>query len=332
MPPAAPTGRRFGATTLDQAFDPVGRLLTQTLTNTATPTTTPNPRPADPLLRRDYGYSIDGLLTGLDDLHTGVHRYTHDPTGQVTNVLGPTGDERYDYDPSGNLTHATWPTPGDDPDPGPRGPREYTGTLITRAGNTTYTHDRAGRLTQRRQKLLSGKTRTWTYTWDAHDRLSGVRTPDGTHWRYTYDALGRRVSKQRLSGDPADTDVVTADAQVTEQTRFTWDGPTLAETAHTPTGRVTTFDYQPGTFTPLTQRTHTHPTNRDGDTPDQTWYDQQFHAIITDLIGTPHRTHHPRRPDHPPTHHHPLGHPPHPHNHPRQGHAPPPTPVPRPIP
>ena len=149
-----PTGRRFGATTLDQAFDPVGRLLTQTLTNTATPTTTPNPRPADPLLRRDYGYSIDGLLTGLDDLHTGVHRYTHDPTGQVTNVLGPTGDERYDYDPSGNLTHATWPTPGDDPDPGPRGPREYTGTLITRAGNTTYRHDRAGRLTQRHQKLL----------------------------------------------------------------------------------------------------------------------------------------------------------------------------------
>ena len=198
------TSRRFGATTLDQAFDPVGRLLTQTLTTTTTPTTTPNPHPADPLLRRDYGYSIDGLLTEIDDLTGGVHRYTHDPTGQVTTVQGPTGDERYGYDPSGNLTHATWPTPatnpGGDPDPGPRGPRTYTGTLITHAGNTTYTHDRAGRLTRRHHKLLSGKTRTWTYTWDAHDRLTDVRTPDGTRWRYTYDPLGRRIAKQRLTG------------------------------------------------------------------------------------------------------------------------------------
>jgi YD repeat-containing protein len=98
--------------------------------------------------------------------------------------------------------------------------------------------------------LLSGKTRTWTYTWDAHNRLVQVRTPDDTRWRYTYDPLGRRVSKQRLTDQPTDTDVVTADTPVTEQTRFTWDSPTLAETHHTPNGQVTTFDYQPGTSSP----------------------------------------------------------------------------------
>ena len=42
------TSRRFGATTLQQAFDPVGRLLTQTLTTTNTPTTSPEPAPGRP--------------------------------------------------------------------------------------------------------------------------------------------------------------------------------------------------------------------------------------------------------------------------------------------
>ncbi|MBO0804561.1 MAG: RHS repeat-associated core domain-containing protein, partial [Nocardiopsaceae bacterium] len=46
--------------------------------------------------------------------------------------------------------------------------------------------------------------------------------------------------------------------------------------------RVTTWDYRPGTFTPLTQATRT--TLRDA--PQQV-IDEQFHAIITDLTGTP---------------------------------------------
>ncbi|MCX5408827.1 hypothetical protein OHA37_33850 [Streptomyces sp. NBC_00335] len=39
-------------------------------------------------------------------------------------------------------------------------------------------------------------------------------------WRYLYDPLGRRVAKQRLSGDGS---------TVREQVTFTWDGSTLCE-------------------------------------------------------------------------------------------------------
>ncbi len=71
----------------------------------------------------------------------------------------------------------------------------------------------------RTRTRLSRKPETWLFTWDAEDRLTGVRTPDGRRWRYLYDALGRRVAKDRLDDDGA----------VAERVDFTWDGLTLAE-------------------------------------------------------------------------------------------------------
>ena len=244
-------------------------------------------------------------------------------------MRGPAGDERYGYDPSGNLTHATWPTPGDDPDPGPRGPRTYTGTLITRAGNTTYTHDRAGRLTRRHQRLLSGKTRTWTYTWDAHNHLTDVRTPDGTrlalHLRPPRPPNSQATPHRPAHAAPDRTHRDRADPVHLGR-------PHPRRNPPHPHRTVTTFDYQPGTFTPLTQRTHTHPTDKDDNHPDQTWYDERFHAIITDLVGTPTEL---ITPDGQITRQPATtlwGVPRHPRNHSRRGHALLPAPVPRPIP
>jgi RHS repeat-associated protein len=75
-----------------------------------------------------------------------------------------------------------------------------------------------------------------------------------------------------------------ADGQLLAQTRFAWDGMVLAEQAElTPDGeRCTTWDYEPGTFTPLAQRTGT--SLRDAP---QDEIDRQFRSIITDLTGTP---------------------------------------------
>jgi hypothetical protein len=46
--------------------------------------------------------------------------------------------------------------------------------------------------------------------------------------------------------------------------------------------RTTTWDYQPGTFTPLAQTERTWPRDTSQDE-----VDQRFYAIITDLIGAP---------------------------------------------
>ncbi len=70
-----------------------------------------------------------------------------------------------------------------------------------------------------------------------------------------------------------------------EQTTFTWDGPALIEQAHTGgdwAARVTTWDYRPGSFRPLTKSERVISENES-----QRWFDQRFYAIVTDLVGAP---------------------------------------------
>ena len=215
-------------------------------------------------------------------------RFGLDRRGRVTAVNGPDWAESYAYDPAGNVSAATWPAPPARPGrpagramPGhdAQGPREVTGTLITRAGNVRYRHDRQGRVVQRQVVRISRKPDTWHYHWDADSRLAAVTTPDHTTWRYRYDPFGRRIAKQRL----------TPDGDIAEQTDFTWDGTVLAEQATTTAQpgqhQVITWDYRPGSFTPLTQAEHTSPGELSEAPQEQ--IDQRFYAIIADLIGTP---------------------------------------------
>jgi RHS repeat-associated protein len=277
---------------LAQTWDTNHRLLSQTLTTNRTNSQQPqSARHTRLIQRRSYTYRPDGYPTTINDHLTGTRRFDLDPTGRITTVHGSGWTERYAYDPAGNITHATWPTPPqtDPPDTDTQGEREYAGTLIRRAGNIRYQHDAQGRVIRRQQKRLSAKPRTWHYTWNTNDQLTTITTPDGIHWRYLYDPLGRRIAKQCLADD---------NTTVVEQVDFTWDGPVLAEQTHThwpprnsePAGsRTTTWNWQPNTFRPIsqTERTPLHDTPQDVCDAPQEWIDQKFYAIITDLIGTP---------------------------------------------
>ncbi|MER7080296.1 RHS repeat-associated core domain-containing protein [Saccharopolyspora kobensis] len=252
---------------LAQAWNANHQLLSQTLD-----------RAGQQVQRRSYTYRADGYLTGLDDKLTGPRTFDLDRLGRITAVNGPGWSERYAYDAAGNLAHASWPTS----DPEELGDREYSGTLIRRAGKVRYEHDAQGRVVLRQRKRLSRKPDTWRYFWDADDRLTEVLTPDGARWHYRYDPLGRRVAKQRLTPDGS---------RVLEQIEFIWDAAVLAEQAHTdglPNGphlldaRVTVWNHEPGTFRPLTQAQRSAVRNAP-----QRWIDEQFHSIITDLVGTP---------------------------------------------
>ena len=257
---------------LSQGWDRNHQLTSQTLHSAS----------GQQVQRRSYSYRADGFLTGVDDQLTGPRAFDLDRAGRVTGVRGHGWSERYAYDAAGNVTGASWPVPQNSPEAEALGPREYAGTLVQRAGNVRYQHDAQGRVVMSQRKRLSRKPETWRYTWDSDDRLVGVRTPDGTNWRYRYDPLGRRTAKQRLSADGT---------QVVEQVHFTWDGVVLAEQAHLdglPNGpdlgdaRVTVWDYEPGTFRPLTQTERSPLRNAP-----QQWIDEQFHAVVTDLVGTP---------------------------------------------
>ncbi|GAA3436941.1 DUF6531 domain-containing protein [Kutzneria kofuensis] len=243
--------RRFGTVSLIQTWDASSRLHTQALT---VPDLTR--RQQRLLQRRAYTYRSDGAITNVVDQLAGVRSFTLDPLGRATAVTTPDHTEQYGYDLSGNIADPT---------------RSHTGTLTRIAGASRAEYDAQGRVTARHTRTLSGQVHTWRYMWNSEDRLIAATTPDGTEWRYLYDAIGRRVAKRRLASD----------GSIAEQTVFAWDGLTLAEQSHS-SGHITTWDYQPGTFTPVTQSDRVGPR----DAP-QEWIDQRFYAIVTDTIGTP---------------------------------------------
>ena len=222
------------------------------------------------LQARTYAYRADGTPTRIEDQLRGVRSFELTPAGRITAVEAVSWRETYAYDTLGNLASTAVPTGDPDSD----GQREVTGSLVHRAGRTRYEHDPAGRLIRRIRVTLSGRLKEWTYAWDAEDRLNEVTTPDGRRHTYSYDALGRRVAAQEHAQD----------GTVGSAVYFVWDGPRLIEEIRTDGSRTTatTWDHDPGTFKPAAQ---TRRTWVDNATPEQ--IDQEFHAIVTDLVGTP---------------------------------------------
>jgi RHS repeat-associated protein len=256
---------------LTRAWDGNGRLTEQRLTARDRR-----------LVDRQYRYRCDSYLTGITDPSAGPLAFDLDPVGRILAAGGDGRTERYGYDGAGRPNSASWTGDGAG---GSGGERHYTGTRLQRAGSTRYRYDAQGRMVSRHTRTLSGQRRNWTYTWDAHDRLVAVTTPDGARWHYRYDPFGRRIAKERLTDDGA----------VATRVDFTWDGATLAEQAEAVTtepvgARVTTWDWHEGTFRPVAQTRRAAPASlspHDVAQAPQQWIDEAFHAIVTDLAGTP---------------------------------------------
>ncbi|MEU6774795.1 RHS repeat-associated core domain-containing protein [Streptomyces sp. NPDC046759] len=241
------------ALTLQQGWDAVGRLVSQSLAGAH-----------KTLLERSFTYRADGTPATVEDSLTGRRTYSVDEAGRITAVSARGWSERYAYNAAGDQTRTALPAgaPGQDS----TGDRDYAGSRVTRAGRTHYEYDAQGRLVRRRTTTLSGKTLTWTFTWDAEDRLTHLEAPGDCHWRYLYDALGRRIAKQRLD----------AQGRITDATTFCWDGAQLAEQQSN--GITLVWDY--AGLRPLAQRE-----SKAGLTQEET--DRRFFAIVTELSGAP---------------------------------------------
>lgn len=253
--------RHIGETiTLTHELDPLGRLIDLQVTSQGRS-----------VQHRAYTYRADGNLVGIDDQLSGTQSFVLNTTGRVTAVHATAWTERYAYDVAGNQTDAAWPAshPGHEA----TGARAYTGTRISRAGNVRYEHDAQGRVVLRRKPRLSRKPDTWRYEWDAQDRLISVITPDGTNWRYLYDPLGRRISKQRYACDGQ---------TVVEEVIFTWDNATLCE-------QTTQSEAVPNLVALTWDHDGLHPIAQTERilTASQDEIDARFFTIVTDLIGTP---------------------------------------------
>ncbi|MFI6465646.1 putative T7SS-secreted protein [Streptomyces sp. NPDC050538] len=256
-------GRRFDdSLSICRSFDAMNRLTSQAVDH-----------PLGRLQSRSYEYRADGSVTKVLDQLNGVREYELDPVGRATRVGGDGWAESYAYDRTGNQIEAHWPTRqfGDDG----CGDRTYQGADLTHAGRIRYEHDAAGRVVLRQKTRLSRKPDTWRYTWDAEDCLTQVVTPDGTTWRYRYDALGRRTAKQRLADNGVD---------VLEQVDFTWDGTWLCE-------QTTSWGSSSDAVT-LTWHLHgpeavAQSERRITASTSQEEIDARFFAIVSDVSGAP---------------------------------------------
>ncbi|WP_378741350.1 putative T7SS-secreted protein [Nocardia brasiliensis] len=282
------TGWQVGEVAVALDFSSGSRVAKQTVTGfprislDLEPTNRPEPRQ----LRHDeYTYRPDGYLTRRSLAHADLepHHYDYnlDPIGRVTTIAHDgTIAERYTYDDLSNITSApstgttgaehqptidlgttrtaSTPHPADS-----SSPREYRDNLLIRDGRTRYHYDKSGRLIRKTTTRLSRKPDVWHYRYNSFDQLVDVWTPDRQWWHYTYDALGRRTTKQHLDSDGI----------VLERTDYTWDGTQLIE--QTTSDVTTRWQYQPNSHTPITQTT------------DQKTVDREFYAIVTDLVGAP---------------------------------------------
>jgi RHS repeat-associated protein len=270
------TTRRIGpSAALTQSYDQAGRLIARNLlaVDYQQPRTSAQATLWRTVSSQSWTYRGDGTPKSATDSVTGTRRFALDARGRVAAVTGAGWTESYAYDENGNLQQASDTRR---PDQDAAGERENVGTLQYRAGRTHFKYDDQHRLATRTVRTLSGQSKTTRFNYDQLDRMIRAELPDGSVWEYFYDALGRRFSKRRLD----------AEGRPVEETRFTWDGMTLAEQEHFKHDdqivTITGWDHEPGSYTPLTQ----HRRRFHRDTP-QDEIDHEFHAIVTDLVGTP---------------------------------------------
>ncbi|MEU4744338.1 RHS repeat-associated core domain-containing protein [Actinosynnema sp. NPDC023658] len=252
------------------SWDSSGRLTARQVVGFDGPDGRRVPRPR---YGRGWTYRPDGVPDSVRDSFDGHRRFDLDHRGRVTAVRAATWTENYAYDASGNLAFAADSRAADSP---VAGPRSTSGTLVRRAGRTHYDHDAQGRVVRALRHTPSGARQVWAYRYDARSRLVEAVNPAGQRWTYHYDPLGRRIAKRRLDGGGA----------AVEEVRFHWDAQVLAEQEHvvagTPFVATTTWDHRPGSWTPVSQERRT----TAADAP-QHVVDRRFHAIVTDLVGTP---------------------------------------------
>jgi RHS repeat-associated protein len=171
------------------SYDGLGRLINQLEQNGQTL-----------IAERAYQYNNAVQVAQVTEAGTGEqagvnieHAYSYDSLDRLTGVERTNSaldNESYGYDAVGNRTTA-WQTEGYQYQP--------FNKLVSTDSGLSYTYDANGNLTSKSDALaISGAH--WQYTWDAENRLVQASFPPTTNTvNYSYDALGRRVSRSGSS-------------------------------------------------------------------------------------------------------------------------------------
>ena len=129
-----------------------------------------------------YQYNTASQLTQIAE-PSQTRNFSYDSVDRLTAVQNPTATvESYTYDAVGNRTASHVSS-------------TYSYQPFNRVviiGSNSYSYDNNGNLTSK-----TDSTGTWTYTWDYENRLKQVTRPDSITISYAYDALGRRIQRNK---------------------------------------------------------------------------------------------------------------------------------------
>ncbi len=180
-----------GGARFEQRYDNRGRLIEQRLRAPGAGLDLPQAR--DPVSRR-YSYDATGSVSRIVDGRWGTVDYVYDPAERLIAAFRTRGpSERFEYDSAGNLTRMQAHGDRARDEALVYGP----GNRLLQKGSTRYEYDADGRRIRKIEDADGAVPRVWSYEWNALGRLKRVRRPDGEVWRYRYDALARRVGKER---------------------------------------------------------------------------------------------------------------------------------------
>lgn len=251
---------------MNKSYDSCGRLLSQEAGSLKENVfESPYAENQNKILRK-YTWNKAGKLCAIKDSKRGNIEYTYDSRDQVKEVKRDffqhsfLTNEYYSYDELMNLVESN-------------GHRcEYgKGDELVRIGNITYRYDKRGRVIQ---KLIEKKgdyhPEIWRYIWDDFDLLRELTTPNGESYKYLYDAIGRRIKKERMNDN-------------SHKTKYLWQGATLIEEWHTEASitKINRWHFEPNTFYPIAKDTIL-------ELSDKLQTKQcEFFPVVTDHLGTP---------------------------------------------
>ncbi len=132
--------------------------------------------------QRQYTWGVNDRLKQITDPQQGTWRFQHDDLGNLASARYPDGTTELRMpDAVGSLFKTN-----------DRSDRKYgpAGQLLE-ADGTRYEYDKEGNLI----KKIEPDGKVWTYSWNASGMLREVTRPDRNKVTFTYDALGRRISK-----------------------------------------------------------------------------------------------------------------------------------------
>lgn len=217
---------------------------------------------------RQYTWDVNDRLTQIRDLLRGSNgsaKFGHDALGNL--AWAELADGKFEFrmpDAVGNLFKTN-----------DRRDRRYgaAGQLLEAEG-VRFDYDFEGNLIKKTE--ANGKT--WLYDWNASGMLETVKRPDNQTVTFTYDALGRRLSKTfqgkttRWIWDadvPLHEWVERADLLPPQYKAHFDDFKTQNRVQPVP-DNITTWVFEPETFSPIAKIT-----------------DESRYSIVTDHLGTP---------------------------------------------